>query len=79
MIRYWEEDTETEIGRSFDLEKHDKAISNKWLEKVKQAREEIKKKIGTPVCGEYIKQGHDWGLHEALAVLDRLIESEEEE
>lgn len=45
MIRYWKEDTETEIGIPFDLEKHDKEISNKWLEKVKQAREEIENEV----------------------------------
>ncbi len=45
MIRYWEEDTEKEIGRPFDLEKHDKEISDKWLDKVKEAREEIENEI----------------------------------
>ena len=47
------------------------------LAKVEQAREEIKKKIGTPVCGEYIKQGYDWGLREALEILDKLIAESE--
>lgn len=47
------------------------------LDKVEQAREEIKKKIGTPVCGEYIKQGYDWGLREALEILDKLIAESE--
>ena len=35
MIRYWEEDTDTEIGRPFDLEKHDKEISNYEIVQVK--------------------------------------------
>lgn len=47
------------------------------LDKIKRAREKIEKKIGTPVCGEYIKQGYDWGLRDSLAILDKLIESEE--
>ena len=44
------------------------------LEKVKQAREKIKKAIGVPICGEYIRRGHDMGLHEALEIIDKLIE-----
>lgn len=43
MIRYWEENTETKIGRPFDLEKHDKEISDKWLDKIEQARKEIQR------------------------------------
>ena len=48
------------------------------IDKIKKAREEISKKIGEPVCGEYIKQGHDWGLKEALIILDKLIAESEE-
>lgn len=52
----------------------DKAIP---LDKVKQAREKIRKAIGAPICGEYIRRGHDMGLRESLEILDKLIESEE--
>lgn len=73
MIRYWEEDTETEIGRPFDLEKHDKEISDKWINKVKKTREGIQKLVD--MCGSdtvadlNIKSG----LGLALEKIDNLI------
>ena len=48
------------------------------LDKVKQAREKIKKAIGVPICGEYIRRGHDMGLREALEIIDKLIKEVEE-
>ena len=63
-----------------DFEAFDMAIKaleqESILDKVKQAREEIEKRIDTPVCGEYIKRGYNWGLRESLEILDKLIESE---
>jgi hypothetical protein len=79
MIRYWEEDTEKEIGRPFDLEKHDKEISDKWLDKVKEVREEIFENVyrysGT---GDEVLQGYCDGFNYCLKLIDNLlIESEE--
>lgn len=71
MIRYWEEDTDAEIGRPFDLEKHDKEMSNKWLDKVKKAIEEIQKLRGCSCnCSDGI-------IDDVEDILDKLIESEE--
>lgn len=78
MIRYWEEDTDTEIGRPFDLEKHDKEISNKWLDKVKKAREEIDDLSRYFDNDSY--SGNEepmFKCNEVLVILDKLIESEE--
>ncbi len=70
MIRYWEEDTDTEIGRPFDLEKHDKEMSNKWLDKVKKACEEIQKLRGCSCsCSDGI-------IDDVEDILDMLLESE---
>lgn len=70
MIRYWEEDTETEIGKPFDLEKHDKELSDKWLAKIKQAREEIQKLRGCSCnCSDGV-------IDDVEDILDKLIESE---
>lgn len=78
MIRYWEEDTEKEIDRPFDLEKHDKEISNKWLDKVKKVREEIFENVyrysGT---GDEVLQSYCDGFNYCLKLIDNLIESEE--
>lgn len=80
MIRYWEEDTETEIGRPFDLEKHDKEISDKWLDNVKQAREEIEKyktrQLTLAIGVEDLGQGEQVALDCVMAILDKLIKSE---
>ncbi len=70
MIRYWKEDTETEIGIPFDLEKHDKEISNKWLEKVKQAREDIENL--TPWDEGTVE------MYEVLEIIDKLIAESED-
>ena len=70
MIRYWEENTDTEIGRPFDLEKHDKEMSNKLLDKVKKAREEIQKLRGCSCsCSDGI-------IDDVEDILDKLLESE---
>lgn len=77
MIRYWEEDTETEIGRPFDLEKHDKEIADKWLDKVKHTREEIwKNAYEYSGSGNEITQAYCDGFKASLKILDKLIESE---
>lgn len=47
------------------------------LERLMQAREKIKKAIGAPICGEYVRRGHDMGLRDALGIIDKLIEREE--
>lgn len=77
MIRYWEEDTETVIYRPFDLEKHDKEMYNKWLDKVIKAREEIKgltrffdNALYSDNCDSMFK------CNEVLRILDKLIGSE---
>ena len=75
MIRYCEEYTETEIGRPFDLEKHDKEISDKWLGKVKQARERIK--ANSYLAYSMTSQLKVVKLWDVLEILDKLIESEE--
>jgi len=78
MIRYWEEDTEKEIGRPFDLEKHDKEISVKWLDKVKKVREEIEDNLFV-AYGEYDNPQSYYEVVEVkdvLKILDKLIESE---
>ena len=78
MIRYWEEDTDTEIGKPFDLKKHDKEMSNKWLDKVKQAREEIEDNLFV-AYGEYDNPQSYYEVVEVkdvLKILDKLIESE---
>lgn len=74
MIRYWEEDTDTEIGRPFDLEKHDKEMSNKWLDKVKKAREEIydlTRYFDNDCCSD--NRDSMFKCNEVLAILDKLI------
>lgn len=78
MIRYWKEDTETEIGRPFDLEKHDKEISDKWINKVKKAREEIQKLVD--MCGSDTVADLNMksGLGLALEKIDNLIAESEE-
>lgn len=68
MIRYWEEDTETEIGKPFDLEKHDKEISDRWLAKIKQAREEMLR-LGT--------FGEPLSAHHFVKIMDNLIAESE--
>lgn len=78
MIRYWEEDTDTEIGRPFDLEKHDKEIFNKWLDKVKQAREEIKK-LYIEKPEKFWEIGRNEMNMEVLEILDKLIAESEVE
>lgn len=70
MIRFWVEDKTSMDGRPFDLDKHDKAISDKWLDKIKQAREEIEN-IGKDIYTDAAET-----KCEVLAILDRLIESE---
>lgn len=72
MIRYWEENTDTEIGRPFDLEKHDKELSNKWLDKVKKARGEISKNC----YKANITDDGDIKESKVLEILDKLLESE---
>ncbi len=72
MIRYWKEDTETEIGKPFDLEKHDKEISDRWLAKIKQAREEIAKVYPKSIFD------HDKALRTTLQIIDELISESEE-
>lgn len=83
MIRYWKEDTETEIGRPFDLEKHDKETSDKWLDKVKQAREDIQN-IG---MGSYLELMKEIECNDrevrmskkfATVILNKLIAESEE-
>ena len=79
MIRYWEEDTDTEIGRPFDLEKHDKEISNKWLDKVKKAREEIDD-LSRYFDNDSYSGNEDsmFKCSEVLEILDKLIAESEE-
>jgi hypothetical protein len=78
MIRYWEEDTDTEIGRPFDLEKHDKEISDKWLEKVKKAREEIDD-LSRYFDNDSYSGNEDsmFKCNEVLEILDELIAESE--
>jgi hypothetical protein len=78
MIRYWEEDTDTEIGRPFDLEKHDKEISDKWLEKVKKAREEIDD-LSRYFDNDSYSGNEDsmFKCNEVLEILDELITESE--
>ena len=78
MIRYWEEDTDTEIGRPFDLEKHDKEISDKWLDKVKKAREEIddlSRYFDNDCCSD--NRDSMFKCSEVLEILDKLIAESE--
>lgn len=78
MIRYWEEDTEIEIGRPFDLEKHDKEISDKWLEKVKQARKEIADRVYRySGSGNEVTQAYCDGFKASLEILDKMMEGGE--
>lgn len=74
MIRYWQEDTETEIGRPFDLEKHDEEINDKWLAKVKQANKEMTAYIEL-TTGQWTS-GFNNGINTCIEILDKLIESE---
>lgn len=80
MIRYWEEDTDTEIGRPFDLEKHDKEMSNKWLDKVKKAREKIENINPVYSTGDVrtcVLKNCDDIKTEVLSILDKMLESED--
>lgn len=88
MIRYWKEDTETEIGRPFDLEKHDKEISDKWINKIKKAREDIENEIKfwseppkvKPLPSEKaVWDGKANSYKHCLEILDELIAESEEE
>ena len=76
MTRYWVEDTETEIGRPFNIEKHDKAISDKWLDKIKQARDEIYNLVETVPFTAKTQIEIEFNT-KVLAILDELIESED--
>ena len=40
---WWYSPYQKGVKECFDLEKHDKEISDKWLDKIKQAREEIQR------------------------------------
>ena len=74
MIKYWKEDTETEIGTPFDLEKHDKEISDRWLDKLKQARSEIQAESFAEHCEDVLTVE----LRDVLEIIDKLIEESEE-
>ena len=81
MIRYWVEDTETEIGRPFNIEKHDKAISDKWLDKIKQAREKMKECSYSLRCFNedvFDEDERVVDLDNVLIILDKLIAESEE-
>lgn len=78
MIRYWEEDTEKEIGRPFDLEKHNKEMSNKWLDKVKQTRDKIQKIVDMCDNDSLADLNTKSGLGLALEKIDELIAESEE-
>lgn len=79
MIRYWKEDTKTEIGRPFDLEKHDKEISDKWLEKIIETREEIDD-LDRYFDNDCYTDNTDpmFKCNEVLEILDKLIAESEE-
>lgn len=91
MIRYWEEDTETEIGRPFDLEKHDKEISDKWLDKIKEARtqiidekdfayadfEQYKEEVLHAESDELPDDDFRYGMERCLEILNKLIAESE--
>ena len=88
MIRYWEEDTETEIGRPFDLEKHDKEISDKWINRVKKAREDIENeikfwseppKVKVLPSVKAVWDGKVNSYKHCLEILDELISESEED
>lgn len=74
MIRFWVEDKTSMDGRPFDLDKHDKAICDKWLDKIKQARDEIETETRIQVK-HYTNTNAV--IDEVLEVLDKLIEESE--
>lgn len=76
MIRFWVEDKTSMDGRPFDIDKHDKAISDKWLDKIRKARDEIYNLVKTDPFTSKTQIEIEFNT-KVLAILDELIESEE--